>query len=152
MEPTWNSLSEFVSQRIYLDPDNYSTRADFLADRARINRARKAARVLIDFAGDCWAVDAASVRSSRLHFTHRGWDYIPGQYYPTEVLEAVCQAIADACVSHASAKYAEWPAINVANGQPITYSPRHHSMNCAAYIRACGGSGSELAARFFDWN
>lgn len=152
-KPTWDSLRDFVSRPNRLESGNYIGAPDaYRSDRARIARDRKAARRLIQ-AAEAWGVDPAIVPARRLSWSEaHGWEYCPGQYYPVEVFGAVCRAVADACVAHSVAKEAESPPINTTTGTAITYSPRHHSERLGAYVRACSGPGSELAARWFDWN
>lgn len=140
--PTWDSLRAFVGQRVRLEGANYSDAASYRADRKRIDRDRADARELIRW-GETWGVDPAMVigRLSRLTWgAETGWDYIPGQYYPTEVFGAVCRAVSEAILqAHCDRERAR-------GGEASIAQQAHWA---AAYIRACGGRGSRSVARWF---
>lgn len=128
--PTWDSLRAFVGQRVRLEGANYSDAASYRADRKRIDRDRADARALIDIA-EAAGIDPESVPARRLAWdAATGWDYTPGQYYPTEVFGAVCGALTDAIWQ------TTFDQIHAAGGEPNRNAIVREARNLATNARA----------------
>jgi len=136
--PTWDSLRAFVGQRIRLDGANYSDAASYRADRKRIDRDRVEAREMIQIA-ETAGIDPGSVPTTRLTWdAATGWDYTPGQYYPTEVFGAVSRAVTDAIWQ------TTFDQIHAAGGEPNRNAIVREARNLATNARA-----QEAVTRWF---
>lgn len=152
MGPNWDSLVQFLNQRIELEAANYrGAVAAYRADRKRIDRDRADARDLIRWA-QTWGVNADDVRQMSTRLTWNisdGWQYCPSQYYPTEVCAAVAAAVSDAIVSkHRNARLAE-PGINPITGEPSANPCKGLLASIVDYIAACDARAGRRLARWF---
>lgn len=90
----------FICQRPGLEPGNYGTGADYLAEARRISRDRRVALQLfyaVNASGHLSA-DYLTGQTGRLTWDEeRGaWDYCTGQYFPTEYRPAASRLLASA--------------------------------------------------------
>lgn len=136
--PTWDSLRAFVGQRVRLEGANYSEAASYRADRKRIDRDRADARALIDIA-EAAGIDPEFLTGYRLGWdAKKGWDYTPGQYYPTEVFGAVCATVSSAIWE------STFDQIHAAGGEPNRNAIVREARNLATNARA-----QEAVTRWF---
>lgn len=149
---TFESLLEFLDKPIRLDSNNYrGAVAAYRADRKRIDRDRADARDLIRWA-KTWGVTVDDVRHESTRLTWNisdGWQYCPGQYYPTEVCAAVAAAVSDAIVSkHRHARLAE-PGIIPLTGEACANPCKGLLTSIVDYIAACDKRAGRRLARWF---
>ena len=150
--PTFQSLLAFLAQPIRLNSDDYRGAYDaYRADRQTIDRDRKDARSLIRWA-QTWGVtpDDIADATSRLSWSvGASWEYVPGQYYQTEVCAAVANAIADAIVREHRVRISNaWP-IDPATNAPVANPYSSLLTDIVVYISACAPREGRRLGRWF---
>lgn len=95
-----SALWKFICQRPGLEPGNYATGADYLAEARRISRDRRVALQLfyaVNASGHLSA-DYLTGQTGRLTWdSARGeWEYVTGQYFPVEYRPAAARLLASA--------------------------------------------------------
>lgn len=150
--PTFDGLLDLLKKPIRLCAANYSgAPGAYLADRRTIVRDREEARMLIRWA-QAWGVDAQAVAdsSSRLNWSaNAGWDYIPGQYYQTEVCASIASAVADGIVKEHQNRMLSAGPIAVTTGAPVTHPFSTLWRDIRSYIAACNPREGRRLARWF---
>lgn len=94
-----NSLRAFICQRPGFDPRNYGDVASYRADYRRALRDRDDALALlrqVELRDSVTAADIIGTGSGRLTWDGKDWQYVAGQYFPTEFRAAAGYVLADA--------------------------------------------------------
>jgi hypothetical protein len=150
--PTLETLRAFLDRPIRLNSDNYQGAPDaYRADRHKIVRDREDARALIRWA-QTWGVTADDIADADLRLSWSvgaGWDYVPGQYYQTEVCAAVASAVADAIMDEHRVRIDNACPIDPATGAPVANPYSSLLRDIVAYISACNPREGRRLARWF---
>lgn len=133
-----NVLRGFICQRPGFDPANYATARDYRADYRRALRDKGDALAMlrqVELRSYVTASDIVGTGSGRLSWVGNGWQYVAGQYFPTEYRAAAGRVLADALWRATLRDYDE-------RKQEIDGKGMRTQMRLAL--------GSRLARRFFN--
>jgi hypothetical protein len=89
------SLRRFIAQRAGMDWRNYGSVHAYRAEQRAVTKDRHHAEALLAFVERSPSVTAELIKSSLHAYSGRlSWDYVTGQYFPTEYRKAVCACLA----------------------------------------------------------
>ena len=143
------SLRAFVRQRPGFEPANYGSAASYRADVRRAGRDLRDAEELLRAVTWRTSCTLAENKCGRLSWNGKGWEYVAGQYFPTEYRAAACAFLASALWRCYSVGLPERKTVKGPDGQTEeTYA----GMSAGDWIRrqARIDLGPRLARRWFS--
>lgn len=143
------SLRAFVRQRPGFDWHNYGSAASYRADVRRAGRDLRDAEELLRAVTWRTSCTLAENKGGRLSWNGKGWEYVAGQYFPTEYRAAACAFLASALWRCYSVGLPERKTVKGPDGQTEeTYA----GMSAGDWIRrqARIDLGPRLARRWFS--
>jgi len=148
------SLQDFVRQRPGFDPNNYGDAASYRADVRRAGRDLRHAEELIRAVAIRPYCVINPKQSGRLSWdaAKQRWDYVTGQYFPTEYRAAACAVLASALWDYFAASLPKHKLTHTHNQESREITERYEGLRAGDWIRrqARIDLGPRLARRWFS--
>jgi len=147
-------LQTFVRQRPGFDPNNYGDAASYRADVRRAGRDLRHAEELIRAVAIRPYCVINPKQSGRLSWDagEKRWDYVTGQYFPTEYRAAACAVLASALWDYFAASLPKHKLTHTHNQETGEITERYEGLRAGDWIRrqARIDLGPRLARRWFS--
>lgn len=144
-------LQAFVRQRPGFDPNNYGDAASYRADVRRAGRDLRHAEELIRAVAIRPYCVINPTQSGRLSWdaAKQRWDYVTGQYFPTEYRAAACALLVSALWGYFASDLPERKLEKTPNGET---EETYNGMSAGDWIRSQAriALGPRLARRWFS--
>lgn len=145
------SLQSFVRQRPGFDPNNYGDAASYRADVRRAGRDLRHAEELIREVAIRPYCIINPKHAGRLSWdaAKQRWDYVTGQYFPTEYRAAACGVLVSALWDYFASDLPERKLTKTPNGE---MEETYNGMSAGDWIRrqARIALGPRIARRWFS--
>ena len=146
------SLRAFVRQRPGFDWHNYGDAASYRADVRRAGRDLRDAEELLRAVTWRTSCTLAENKCGRLSWNGKGWEYVAGQYFPTEYRAAACAVLASALWDYFAASLPKHKLTHTHNQETGEITERYEGLRAGDWIRrqARIDLGPRLARRWFS--
>lgn len=146
------SLRAFVRRRPGFDWHNYGDAASYRADVRRAGRDLQDAEELLRAVSLRTSCVLPENKGRRLSWTGKGWEYIAGQYFPTEYRAAACRVLVSALWDWYAESLPKHKLTHTHNQETGEITERFEGLRAGEWIRrqARIDLGPRLARRWFS--